>query len=145
MRSQTSTKLPASARWTPALLSLPALAIRQPYAWLVVNGIKDIENRSRRTNYRGQVLIHASLNEGLLFADSLSELSARAGIELPGAFKTGGIIGVAEIVACERRHGSDWKDPSSWGWVLVNAKPLPFRPCQGALGFFRPKFSTTTS
>lgn len=141
MPSQTSTELPASARWTPALQSLPALAIRQPYAWLVANGIKDIENRSRRTNYRGQVLIHASLNEGLLFADSLSELSARAGIELPGAFKTGGIIGVAEIVACERRHGSDWKDPASWGWVLANARPLAFRPCKGALGFFRPKFT----
>lgn len=142
MPSQTSTELPASARWTPALQSLPALAIRQPYAWLVANGIKDIENRSRRTHYRGQVLIHASLNEGLLFADSLSELSARAGIELPGAFKTGGIIGVAEIVACERRHGSDWKDPASWGWVLANARPLPFRRCKGALGLFKPKFLT---
>jgi len=141
MPSPISIELSPSARWTPALQSLPALAIRQPYAWLVVNRIKDIENRSRRTHYRGQVLIHASLNERLLFADSLNELSARAAIELPGSFKTGGIVGVAEIVACERRHGSDWKDPASWGWVLANARPLPFRPCKGALGFFRPKFN----
>jgi len=140
MPSPISISLPASARWTPTLQGLPALAIRQPYAWLVANGIKDIENRSRRTHYRGQVLIHASLNEDLLFEDSLAELSTRAEIELPSSYKTGGIIGVAEIVGCERRNGSQWKDPSSWGWILANARPLPFKPCKGALGFFRPMF-----
>lgn len=140
MASSTSIKLPAAARWSDALQSLPALAIRQPYAWLVVNGIKDIENRSRRTHYRGQILIHASLNEDLLLGDCLPALSTRAGVDFPAYFKTGGIVGLAEIIACERRHGSDWKDPSSWGWVLANARPLPFRPCKGALGFFRPKF-----
>lgn len=142
MPSQTRIKLPVSARWTPTLQGLPALAIRQPYAWLVVNGIKDIENRSRRTHYRGQILIHASLNEDLLLGDSLTTLSTRAGVDFPNSFKTGGIVGVAEIIGCERIHGSEWKDPSSWGWVLANARPLPFRPCKGALGFFRPKFKS---
>ncbi len=51
-----------AARWTPALLKLPVLSIRQPYAWAVVHGIKDIENRSWRTHYRGPLLIHASAN-----------------------------------------------------------------------------------
>ena len=140
MPSQTSIKLSSHARWTPALQNLPALSIRQPYAWLVVHGIKDIENRSRRTHYRGKVLIHAPLNRDLLLGDSISGLSARAGIGLPVTLRTGGIVGVAEIIACERDHGSAWKDPSSWGWVLANARPLPFHPCKGALGFFRPKF-----
>ena len=140
MLNQTSIQFPSPARWTPALQNLPALAIRQPYAWLVVNGIKDVENRSRRTHYRGKVLIHASLNGALLFEDSLFELGTRAGIELPASFKIGGIVGIAEIVSCERRHGSRWKDSASWGWILVNARPLPFRACKGALGFFRPKF-----
>lgn len=36
------------------------LSVRQPYASLLVNGIKDVENRSRKTNFRGTVLIHAS-------------------------------------------------------------------------------------
>jgi hypothetical protein len=107
---------------------------------LVVNGFKDIENRSRRTHDRGRVLVHASLSEDLLIEDSLAALGTFAGIELPDSFDVGGIVGVAEIIGCERRHGSDWKDPSSWGWVLANARPLPFRPCKGALGFFRPRF-----
>lgn len=140
MASSTSIKLPTAARWTDALQSLPALAIRQPYAWLVVRGIKDIENRSRRTHYRGKVLIHASLNEDFMFEDSITELSVRAGIKLPEVYDIGGIVGVAEIISCERRHGSEWKDPASWGWVLANARPVPFRACKGALGFFRPKF-----
>lgn len=140
MPNSTSIALPTTARWTPALQALPALAIRQPYAWLVVNGIKDIENRSRRTHYRGKVLIHASLSEDLLWGDSLPELSFRAGVKLPESYDIGGIVGSAEIIGCERRHGSDWKDPSSWGWVLANARPLPFKPCKGALGFFHPRF-----
>jgi hypothetical protein len=36
-----------------------ALSIRQPWAWLIANGHKDIENRSWNTNYRGAFLIHA--------------------------------------------------------------------------------------
>lgn len=39
---------------------MKALSIRQPWAWLIVNGFKDIENRSWDTKYRGLVLIHAS-------------------------------------------------------------------------------------
>lgn len=140
MPSQKNVSFPSSAKWTAALQGLPALAIRQPYAWLVVNGIKDIENRSRRTHYRGRVLIHASLSEALLFDDTVSALGKRAGVDLPNSFMTGGIVGFAEIVGCERRHGSEWKDSSSWGWILANARPLPFRACKGALGLFRPRF-----
>jgi hypothetical protein len=38
----------------------PALSLRQPWADLIVNGIKNIENRSRPTRFRGRLLIHAS-------------------------------------------------------------------------------------
>ena len=129
---------PTPARWTPSLKALPALAIRQPYAWLVAHGIKDIENRSRRTHYRGQFLIHASLIITLLDDETLETLPLPKGITLPDDFHIGGIVGVAEIVGCERKSSSPWKDPSNWGWMVANARSLPFRPCKGALGFFRP-------
>ena len=38
---------------------MKALSIRQPWAWLIVNGYKDIENRNWRTNFRGRVYVHA--------------------------------------------------------------------------------------
>jgi len=38
------------------------LVIRQPWAWLIVHGYKDIENRTWKTRYRGALLIQASAN-----------------------------------------------------------------------------------
>ncbi|MCG0445699.1 ASCH domain-containing protein [Pseudomonas aeruginosa] len=39
---------------------MKALSIRQPWAWLVANGHKDIENRDWATSFRGRFLIHAA-------------------------------------------------------------------------------------
>ena len=39
---------------------MKVIVIRQPWAWLIVHGFKDIENRSWRTRYRGALLIQAS-------------------------------------------------------------------------------------
>ena len=38
---------------------IAALSIRQPWAWLIVNGYKDIENRDWPTKFRGRMLVHA--------------------------------------------------------------------------------------
>jgi hypothetical protein len=40
---------------------MKALSIRQPWAWLIIAGIKDIENRRWATNHRGPILVHAAL------------------------------------------------------------------------------------
>lgn len=39
---------------------MPALSVRQPWAWLIAEGYKPIENRTWGTRYRGRLLIHAS-------------------------------------------------------------------------------------
>ena len=46
----------------PEAGSMKVIVIRQPWAWLIVHGYKDIENRSWRTRYRGTLLIQASAN-----------------------------------------------------------------------------------
>jgi ASCH domain len=56
-------------RWTKQFESMRTLSLRQPWAWLVVNGYKDIENRSWRTNHRGPLVIHASSTTTTLHAD----------------------------------------------------------------------------
>lgn len=60
------------------------------------------------------------------------------GVELPPyeQLERGGIVGVAEIVDCVNRSESPWFF-GEYGFVLRNAKPLPFHECKGALGFFR--------
>src|SRR5215472_1457845 len=41
------------------LAGMKALSVRQPWAWLIVNGYKPVENRNWLTKFRGRLLIHA--------------------------------------------------------------------------------------
>jgi hypothetical protein len=127
------------ARWTAGLSRLRALSVRQPWAWLIVNGYKDIENRSWRTNHRGPLLIHASSNRSLCTPASLRQIEGKYHVRLPREFDFGGIIGVLDVVDCVKTHPSKWKIRGGWGWVLKNPRKLPFRRCKGAVGFFRLK------
>lgn len=125
---------------------MKALSIMQPWAWLIVNGHKTIENRSWRCHYRGPILIHAGKK---VDKDALQDLRDRwhpvlgtvlpNEIVAPGHIETGGIVGEAEIVDCVERSDDPWF-VGRFGIVLRNATPLPFRPCKGALGFFTPTF-----
>jgi hypothetical protein len=119
---------------------MKALSIRQPWAWLIVNGHKDIENRSWPTKFRGPVLIHAS--KGMTREEYADALLIANRIQLPPfeQLERGGIVGRAEIVDCVTDSDSLWFS-GDYGFVLTNAKPLPFHPCKGALGFFEPKGS----
>lgn len=128
-----------------------ALSIQQPWAWLIVNGHKDVENRSWRTRFRGPVLIHAGaradrdamadFREGyhpVTGAQTLFGLPGRPEewIALHEGRLCGGIVGVAEIHDCVEASASAWF-VGRYGFLIRNARPLPFRPCKGALGFFQ--------
>ena len=119
---------------------MKALSIRQPWAWLIVNGHKHIENRSWRTNFRGPVLIHAS--KGMTKDEYIGAyvLAEEQGIILPdfNALERGGIVGKAILLDCISVSYSPWFF-GPFGFVMENQKPLPFQPCKGELGFFVPK------
>lgn len=123
-------------------LPLKALSIQQPWAWLIVNGHKDIENRNWRTNFRGPVAIHAGMKvDGVAQFDLYHGGHPVTGEDLelrslvPTAWETRGIVGVADIVDCVDRSESDWF-VGRYGFVIRNARPVPFIPCKGALSFF---------
>lgn len=141
---------------------MKAISIRQPWAWLIIrpdlNGqarlgaiarqeLKDIENRTWRTSYRGPVLIHASkgmtrgeYDDAGHYLCELYETGAYDStlITLPRfeALQRGGIVGMANIADCLRDSGSRWHMPGCYGFVMANARQLPFTPLKGALGFF---------
>ncbi len=129
------------ARWTPALAKLPTLSVRQPWAWLIVNGYKDIENRPRRMKYRGPLLIHAGLSRAACSDENLAWIQKRFGVTIPPDLQTGGIVGIVEVVDCVEKHRSKWFEPGGFGYVLTKQHRLPFRACKGQLSIFRPKFS----
>ena len=123
---------------------MKALSIRQPWAELIVAGLKDIENRTWRTDYRGPVLIHAGTKIEPIDA-ALRELVKRiSGFDLPDAanLPRGGIVGQAEIVDVVRSSPSRWFS-GPYGFVLANARRLPFRPMPGQPGIFEVPESPT--
>jgi hypothetical protein len=106
---------------------------------LIVNGYKDIENRSRRTHIRERILVHASAsNED--FKENCAYVKRHHRITVPDDVDFGGIIGVVDLVDCVRRSASPWHNIGSWGWVLASPRQLRFRACKGSLGFFTPDF-----
>lgn len=121
-----------------------ALSIQQPYAHLIIRGafingkleFKDIENREWLTKHRGPFQVHASKKINHQAIEYL--IGKFPGITLPQEFATGGIIGVADIMDCVKTHKSRWFS-GPFGFVLANPYPLPFEPCNGALGLFDPR------
>lgn len=116
-----------------------ALSIRQPWAWLIVNGFKDIENRDWETFYRGPVLVHAGLTMAARYYDEVQLwVDDTFNIQLPepGELQRGGVVGLATITGCVRRSESRWFNEGGFGFQLKDARPLPFYPCKGMLKFF---------
>jgi hypothetical protein len=74
---------------------MKALSIRQPWAWLIITGHKDVENRSWTTTYRGPLLIHAARRAD----DVMADIENRYGVSIDRtALQFSGIIGRVELV-----------------------------------------------
>lgn len=101
------------------------ITIKQPWAYLIVSGTKDIENRDWPTKYRGPVLIHAglALNSSACIDQGLD----------PHDLERGGVIGIAELVDCVTSHRSKWFT-GKYGFVLRKRRKIDFIPWTGALG-----------
>jgi hypothetical protein len=135
---------------------MKALSFKQPWAWLVAAGIKDVENRTWRLFLPPlmihpaaprRIYVHASLRPDRNYPtddrlhDYTQEFCEYAEQTIPKPF--GAIIGEVDIVACfgvddigYPAHKSPWFI-GPYGFVLNNAvlydKPFPFK---GKLGFF---------
>jgi hypothetical protein len=124
-----------------------ALSLKQPWATLLVHGLKTVEIRRWPTARLGHVLIHAA---------RMSDPQEQAWNRLPEqlraeADKTGGIIGAGELTGCiayhtaaafaadRNRHLNDptwFRPPVLYGFTFVNLRPLPFRLYPGWMRFF---------
>lgn len=93
------------------------LSIRQPWAYFIVAGHKDVENRVWSMRYRGPILIHASQK---LDRIPDSRKLCRLGVAGPTVadLLRGGIVGMAEIVDCVERSDSPWYIRGQFGIVL---------------------------
>lgn len=99
-----------------------AISIKQPWAYLICAGIKDVENRTWATKYRGRVYIHASaksvgqyFSEGVFTADQLNYLIQSKKIDLIEKVQLSAIIGHVDIVDCVVNYPSIWAEKSETG------------------------------
>lgn len=130
----------------------PVLSVKQPWAWLILGGQKDVENRGWRTNYRGRLFIHASAEIDNNYGNGLYYLCGRAeaakrdfpykvAADLPRAFvrdlPRGGIIGAVTLVDIAATSPSPWWDGIGLAWVLAEPESLNLIPCKGRQRLFR--------
>ncbi len=119
---------------------MKALSVRQPWASLIVAGIKPVENRTWATRYRGPLLIHAAQGYDHAGQAALEDHDLYAGYYhhySPERVPRGAIIGQADLTDCVQGHSSSWAEPGAWHWVLAN--PMAFdepTPYKGRLGLF---------
>jgi hypothetical protein len=118
---------------------MKAISIKQPWAWLIVNGHKKIENRDWTTNRRGRYLIHASKGMTKKYYKEVKLLveEINPAIVIPpyDEIERGGIVGSVNFTNVV----TESDDPfffGTYGFVFEDAKPLKFAPCNGALGFW---------
>lgn len=145
---------------------MKAITIKQPWAYLIASGIKDIENRTWKTNFRGRVYIHASAKEAgsvlhLLNPEQFDEWTNYLNTlnKFPDK-PVSAIIGEVDIVDCVINHPSIWAEKSdkycrfskngvpafvgrqenkpTYNWVLENAilYEKPILNVKGKLSFW---------
>ena len=121
---------------------MKVLSIREPCASIIINGYKEYEFRSWKTNYRGKILIHASKNIEKENVERFKELNLN--------YKQGFIIGEAELVDCipvtkefennlinrnELIYGGT-KNRTGYAWKLKNIKAIEPIQAKGQLGIW---------
>jgi predicted transcriptional regulator len=121
---------------------MKCLSIKQPFADLIIAGRKTIEIRNWKTNYRGELLIHAS---------KLPDKAALKRFNLVGHnLPRGAVVDKVKLIDCKdyktyadfikdkNLHlAEDYKAGHNFGFVLKNRVRFsePF-PLKGRLGLF---------
>lgn len=128
--------------------SIKVLSIKEPFATLIKEKIKRIETRSWKTNYRGELYIHASISKSTLehkdgaFLELIQDLS----------YQQGFIICKCQLVDCvymtkdyiedmKKNHYREYLcglyEEGRYAWVLDEIEPLSSPlPAKGRLGIW---------
>ncbi len=123
-----------------------ALTISQPFASLIADGLKFVENRTWYTSFRGELAIHAGAGSKYLTRSELQR------------FPTGSIVAVATVVDCvtldavrvhARLGGNVQRSRVAWldvfmhehtegpfCWILDNVRRCKPVACKGKQGLW---------
>jgi hypothetical protein len=128
---------------------MKTLSIKQPWASLIAHGIKDIENRTWKTHFRGRIYIHSSgqiypffKGNNLAFpVNQWEAINKKVDVSIKEEhnkfFLKSAIIGEVDIIDCVINNPSIWAEQSEgvtkvgrtniiigqkpiYNWVLAN-------------------------
>ena len=127
---------------------MKALTISQPFASMIADGVKFVENRHWGTGYRGPLAIHAGKGTQYLDKDEMIEFG----------YPTGCVVAIARLAACMPLASMQRMNPAQavpavgktlgeildhehtegpWCWVLTDVRKLPEPiPARGAQGLW---------
>lgn len=82
---------------------MKALTVRQPWAWAILGGGKDVENRKQLFTHRGLLAIHA----GRVFANDWAltpthDVLAAEWVAANPKFDMGAVVGVVDLIGAHR-------------------------------------------
>lgn len=122
-----------------------ALTINQPSAWAVITGLKNIENRSWPTDFRGRFVVHAAKR----FCEEIAEeIEYIFDAVVPSDLPLGACLGTVELYDCQPRRRvrrEPWASlnlggyPGGYCFLLRDPQPFPqpiFMP--GQQGWWTP-------
>ncbi|MFA7504240.1 MAG: hypothetical protein WCZ28_06040 [Burkholderiaceae bacterium] len=122
-----------------------ALSARQPWAWALIHGGKDVENRGEMAIRRGgmrtlvgkRIAIHAAKGMTRAEYERARDFMASIGVSCPAPadLERGGIIGSAFLASVVKEHTSPWFFGPR-GLCLIHPEPVPFIGARGELGMF---------
>jgi hypothetical protein len=114
---------------------MKALSVRQPWATLLVEGLKTVEVRSRPTKHRGKLAICASKTpRNIFWLDPVDKV--------PRLLHAGCVIGIVNVLDCRPMLKKDARDAlvpysaDAYAWMVepvTFCKPVPF---SGRLGLY---------
>ena len=114
---------------------MKCLTVWQLWAWLIVMGIKAVENRTWPTSYRGPLLIHAGKtfdHDGAEWVREQIKIGRIPPIAFPPDYDRGAIVGAVILRRCETLWKARMRGAvlSPWfagpvGWHLSNPIALP--------------------
>ena len=126
---------------------LKALSVKEPYATLIRDGVKSIETRSWKTNYRGPLYIHASgktIPKEYLANDELMQLVGDRQMHF------GKLVCRCELVDCvkmtdefirqikrnKEEYIAGFYKVGRYAWILHNIHPVESGEIKGHLGIW---------
>lgn len=129
---------------------MKALSVKQPWASLIIGGIKDVENRTWQvTDLPATVLIHTGVSIDRDAVDFLENDLSEMGFKTINNILMGNIpdfqdmprsaiLGYATIEQCAQNYPSDWASPGQFHWVIkdVHVFDQPITGIRGQLGLY---------